>query len=527
MNLFKFMLAVVSAASLLSCNPTSESGTKHYAPLNNPTKVKVEQVPFTSEANLTWQDNCDNEAGYAVFIKGGAAEATQIASLPSDTQSFEIKEGLVQGKTYSVGVQALSDGPMLSSQVVYKELAMFDYSSLPYPTITGDPSYTPTSVAFEYTLKSSSTYPASDWGLCWAQGHTPTVEEDSFAHGPKANKVRLTQAITCADLDYGVTYKVRAYLTCSMGTLYSDEVEVTLKDEPEAITFTWTRIEEKSLPSDIELYKTSDVLNGRPINAWYAIADVSKGNVEFRMEFSSKAKTLENFYTSENYIMTNAGYFNMATGVTGDYHVDKGVVNPSTSVPTLRGTFAVDEKQDARAFWATRDENNITYFYDSPMANIEGKNSYEGVSDTYPSLAFTDFTPYYAMSAGPLLVKDGKVMTDATAESGVLVRNYEIIASDIFTNSVTPDRTAVGYTQDGKIILFVCDGRITESKGAGIVELAQIMKGLGCVGAVNFDGGGSTAMTLNGKRLNSLVSSTSGATENRAVGSVMGFYKKN
>ncbi len=527
MNLFKFMLAVVSAASLLSCNPTSESGTKHYAPLNNPTKVKVEQVPFTSEANLTWQDNCDNEAGYAVFIKGGAAEATQIASLLSDTQSFEIKEGLVQGKTYSVGVQALSDGPMLSSQVVYKELAMFDYSSLPYPTITGDPSYTPTSVAFEYTLKSSSTYPASDWGLCWAQGHTPTVEEDSFAHGPKANKVRLTQAITCADLDYGVTYKVRAYLTCSMGTLYSDEVEVTLKDEPEAITFTWTRIEEKSLPSDIELYKTSDVLNGRPINAWYAIADVSKGNVEFRMEFSSKAKTLENFYTSENYIMTNAGYFNMATGVTGDYHVDKGVVNPSTSVPTLRGTFAVDEKQDARAFWATRDENNITYFYDSPMANIEGKNSYEGVSDTYPSLAFTDFTPYYAMSAGPLLVKDGKVMTDATAESGVLVRNYEIIASDIFTNSVTPDRTAVGYTQDGKIILFVCDGRITESKGAGIVELAQIMKGLGCVGAVNFDGGGSTAMTLNGKRLNSLVSSTSGATENRAVGSVMGFYKKN
>ncbi len=527
MNLFKFMLAVVSAASLLSCNPTSESGTKHYAPLNNPTKVKVEQVPFTSEANLTWQDNCDNEAGYAVFIKGGAAEAAQIASLPSDTQSFEIKEGLVQGKTYSVGVQALSDGPMLSSQVVYKELAMFDYSSLPYPTITGDPSYTPTSVAFEYTLKSSSTYPASDWGLCWAQGHTPTVEEDSFAHGPKANKVRLTQAITCADLDYGVTYKVRAYLTCSMGTLYSDEVEVTLKDEPEAITFTWIRIEEKSLPSDIELYKTSDVLNGRPINAWYAIADVSKGNVEFRMEFSSKAKTLENFYTSENYIMTNAGYFNMATGVTGDYHVDKGVVNPSTSVPTLRGTFAVDEKQDARVFWATRDENNITYFYDSPMANIEGKNSYEGVSDTYPSLAFTDFTPYYAMSAGPLLVKDGKVMTDATAESGVLVRNYEIIASDIFTNSVTPDRTAVGYTQDGKIILFVCDGRITESKGAGIVELAQIMKGLGCVGAVNFDGGGSTAMTLNGKRLNSLVSSTSGATENRAVGSVMGFYKKN
>ena len=58
------------------------------------------------------------------------------------------------------------------------------------------------------------------------------------------------------------------------------------------------------------------------------------------------------------------------------------------------------------------------------------------------------------------------------------------------------------------------------------LEMGQIMKGLGCVGAVNFDGGGSTAMTLYGKRVNSFLSNTSGATENRRVGSVMGFYKK-
>ena len=47
-------------------------------------------------------------------------------------------------------------------------------------------------------------------------------------------------------------------------------------------------------------------------------------------------------------------------------------------------------------------------------------------------------------------------------------------------------------TADGKIIIFVCDGRIKTSRGALITELAMIMKGLGCVSAVNFDGGGST-----------------------------------
>ncbi len=527
MRFLNILGAVLLPYVVFSCNPVSEEGEKHYAPLKNPTKVKVEQVPFTSQANLTWQDNCDNEAGYAVFIKKGTAAEKQIAELPADACEYAITEGLDQGVTYSVGVQAISGGPMLSSQVIYKELAMFDYSTLPSPSFSSDVVYTPTSATFEYTLKSSSTYPATDWGLCWAQGHTPTIENDSFEHGPKSNVARLTQAITCASLDYGVTYKVRAYLVCSKATTYSDEVEIKLTDEPEAITFSWTRIEDSTLPEDIQLYKTSDQLNGRPINAWYAIADVTKGNVEFRMEFSSTAKTLEKFYEGmeDNYILTNAGYFNMATGVTGDYHVDKGTVSPSTSLPTLRGTFGVDENQKPMAFWAARDDNNITYFYNSPMANINGKNSYDGVSETYPCNSFS-WTPYYAMSAGPLLVKDGKVMTDATAESGTLVRNYEMIASDIFTNSVTPDRTAVGYTEDGKIILFVCDGRITESKGAGIVELAQIMKGLGCVGAVNFDGGGSTAMTLNGERLNSLLSNTSGGKENRAVGSVMGFYKK-
>ncbi|MGN1226265.1 MAG: phosphodiester glycosidase family protein, partial [Candidatus Cryptobacteroides sp.] len=159
-------------------------------------------------------------------------------------------------------------------------------------------------------------------------------------------------------------------------------------------------------------------------------------------------------------------------------------------------------------------------------ATLTGKNNYDSVSENYPNPSH-NWDPYYAMTAGPLLVKDGKIMTDLSSENGSLVRNYENIASDIFSATLSPDRTTVGYTEDGKVILFVCDGRITQSQGATILEAAQIMKGLGCVGAVNFDGGGSTAMTVKGSRINSLLSNTSGGTENRKVGSVMGFYKKN
>ncbi len=47
---------------------------------------------------------------------------------------------------------------------------------------------------------------------------------------------------------------------------------------------------------------------------------------------------------------------------------------------------------------------------------------------------------------------------------------------DIFGANVTPDRTAIGYREDGKVVIFICDGRITASGGATLTELAQIMK---------------------------------------------------
>lgn len=511
----------------LSCTPKEESGEKHYAPLKNPTKLSLEQEAFSAKVTVHWQDNCDNEAGYAVYLKAaGDSESSKIADLPVDSQEYVIEEGLKQGATYNIGVQAISAGPMLSSQVISKEIALFDYSLLPSAFFRDEPEYTPTSVCFAYNFKNSADYPRTDWGLCWSSEHSPSLE-DASAHGPLASKVPIYQVLTAADLEYGKSYKVRAYVTCEKGTTYSEEVEVCLSEEPKEIVLNWTEISaDYSLPEDVKLYKTTDKLNGRVFNAWYAIADVSKGNVEFRMEFSDKAKTLEDFYSEGNLIMTNAGYFNMSTGETGDFHAFEGTVFPSKAATTPRGTFGVDKDQKPQVCWAAKEASSgLVYFYDAPIASITGKNNYDPASENYPNPSH-NWDPYYAMTAGPLLVKDGRIMIDLSSDGSTLVRNYENIAPDIFSASLSPDRTTVGYTEDGKIILFVCDGRITQSKGATILEAAQIMKGLGCVGAVNFDGGGSTAMTVNGKRINSLLSNTSGGTENRKVGSVMGFYKK-
>ncbi len=55
-------------------------------------------------------------------------------------------------------------------------------------------------------------------------------------------------------------------------------------------------------------------------------------------------------------------------------------------------------------------------------------------------------------------------------------------------------RTAAGITAKGKLLLLVVDGRNPKSHGLTCPELASLMKKLGCVSAINLDGGGSTTL---------------------------------
>jgi exopolysaccharide biosynthesis protein len=64
-------------------------------------------------------------------------------------------------------------------------------------------------------------------------------------------------------------------------------------------------------------------------------------------------------------------------------------------------------------------------------------------------------------------------------------------------------RTLAGVTKSGKLILATVDGRKPGlTVGASMIEAAQLMLWLGARQAVNLDGGGSSAMVVNGKVVN-------------------------
>jgi exopolysaccharide biosynthesis protein len=58
----------------------------------------------------------------------------------------------------------------------------------------------------------------------------------------------------------------------------------------------------------------------------------------------------------------------------------------------------------------------------------------------------------------------------------------------------------MGYTIDGDLIVMVIQGRMKGiAVGATLTETALLFKQLGCEGAINLDGGGSSCMLINGK----------------------------
>lgn len=91
------------------------------------------------------------------------------------------------------------------------------------------------------------------------------------------------------------------------------------------------------------------------------------------------------------------------------------------------------------------------------------------------------------IGGNPTLLEDGVITAEDCTDSYFCDRN---------------PRTAVGVTGTGKILMVTVDGRQEKSVGMTPVQLAKLMQYLGGTWALNLDGGGSTAMWVEGELVN-------------------------
>jgi len=99
----------------------------------------------------------------------------------------------------------------------------------------------------------------------------------------------------------------------------------------------------------------------------------------------------------------------------------------------------------------------------------------------------------HALQGGPRLVRGGRVFIPYAWE-GFSTAFYRMRTA----------RSAIGITAAGKVLLVTADGRTRRFTGMNLPEVAEFMRRLGAVDAMNLDGGGSATLVVGGRVVNAL-----------------------
>ncbi|NOZ75336.1 MAG: phosphodiester glycosidase family protein [FCB group bacterium] len=268
---------------------------------------------------------------------------------------------------------------------------------------------------------------------------------------------------------------------------------------PTVFHLTWIPIDSlnQSLPANIRVYFGEDT--NIPVRAWMVkvIPDpVTDIDVIIAPDNDNRQTPEEIYQWSMADVVINGGYFLMDKNPTEHVglvlsdgaileHALRSVLRNNERYYITRGALGFDSTGKMDVAWVS-EKDGVLYQWDQPLENSEDK----------PAL-LPDYTQAHqwnvsnALQAGPVLISDGQI--DIPVDEEVFFKTS--------IPKVHP-RTAAGYRSDGTQIYMVVDGRQSVSRGVWLEELAGLFMDEGCVEAINLDGGGSSALVVNGILLN-------------------------
>lgn len=276
----------------------------------------------------------------------------------------------------------------------------------------------------------------------------------------------------------------------------------------------WTDVsaDYNGLPEYIKVYKSPEKLEGKKAVAYIAVADMTSAQWDIwsisdaAMEGTSESfKTPSEVYNEASWpIVANAGFFYSSGGKNYSsslavrnsevlaYNINYASEDWVTMYYPTRAALLESESGEFDACWTYRTWDNH-YMYPAPADNTWEKKPASQPSAKYPE-GGEEFAAKTAIGGGPLLIDGGKFRDSYVEE---LFNGPSGIGPD----SNQP-RTAIGVTDNEKIIIFACEGReMTEGvKGLTTADVANVLLDLGCVEAINLDGGGSSCLLVCGKQ---------------------------
>ncbi|HEV7781241.1 MAG TPA: phosphodiester glycosidase family protein [Chitinophagaceae bacterium] len=266
------------------------------------------------------------------------------------------------------------------------------------------------------------------------------------------------------------------------------------------------------LPASVHVYKTTSLLDGKPNIAYYVEADLKNKKLDFIADTSSNRRLTPTKFYEKNYyplVVVNTTFFSFETNRSLNVVVKdnklvawnpdrarKSKADSTIRIPVYASAIGISKRRKADVVWTRTDSiNRMVEASQIPepgsrMARRRTNRSTDSVTARERPRDFLPWKVQSAVGGGPVLLQDGEIK---------ITNNEEMKFAGKAIDDKHP-RTAMGYTKNNKLILLVIEGRHPgQAEGATLTQEAQIFKDLGCVEALNLDGGGSSCMLVNGK----------------------------
>lgn len=273
----------------------------------------------------------------------------------------------------------------------------------------------------------------------------------------------------------------------------------------------WKNVDDRfgPIPSSIHVFTSKDSLGGKPSIAFYVSIDIKDKSIQFDTDTTFKRRlTPEAFYHKNNnpLIVVNGTFFSFQTQQNLNVVIKNGkLLGYNTLNMPLKGkdtgsyykftrsAIGISKNRKADVAWLFTDSSKryATVFEDNP-ASWKDQNPANNATDfiAHSEGATHKWKMQTAIGGGPTLLHNGQVR---------ITNDLERMFSGKAKFDLHP-RTAMGYTQDNHLIILVVEGRNNGiAEGASLVQLAEILQSIGCVEALNLDGGGSSCLLINGK----------------------------
>lgn len=271
------------------------------------------------------------------------------------------------------------------------------------------------------------------------------------------------------------------------------------------------------LPKTIHVFYTDSKIDTAAFRAFYVIADMKDKKLDFTTDTTYKRRlTPSQFYQKNNQpsVVVNCTFFSFEANQNLNLVIKDGklvsynrqtIIGRGKDTFTYRHVFAsaigISGKRKADVAYTFTD-TSLKMVYATQLTRSALKDSTEELS-FFKISKMKYFVPDFsihrkvfhkwkmktAIGGGPVLLQNGKIK---------ITNNEELKFPGKAINDKHP-RTAMGYTKDNKLIILVIQGRSESASGATLMQEAQILKDLGCVEALNLDGGGSSCLLVNGK----------------------------